>query len=159
MKLIIVFLLLSFYSFTQEPNEKYCKKILTDIDKFEGDTTYRSPHKTGFIDPLYYIKSNGLIMMYINVPGSTVNIGEKGVIILLKDGTKIEKPNVSIDCEANVSGAPGFVYSALFVLSPKEIESLSKSPVSSVRLYIYDSDLNERRQVKQMEYLRCLREL
>ena len=161
MKYLFVFLLigLTFNSFGQEANEKYCKKIEVEVDKFTGDTTYTSPHSQGFIDPLFYIKKNGETMVYLKGYGSTVNVGKNGAILLLKDGKKIERANVSIDCDVNGAGATGFLYTTLFSLTTEEIEMLSNSPVISVRLYIYDMDYNEKRQIKQMEYLRCLQTL
>ena len=153
----LTLILLSFLSYSQQPNSKYCNKIQMDIDKFEGDTTYRSPHSPGFIDPLYYIKSSGKIAVFIKSWGGRSNVGKKGAILLLKDGSKIERPDAEIDCDVNET--QGYLYTTMFFLSDEDLEKLSKSPVSSVRLYIYDSNYNEKRQIKQMEYLRCMRNL
>lgn len=154
MRVLLPLLFISTFSFGQ--NDKYCKKIGIDVDKFTGDTTYTSPHLAGFMDPIFYIKKDGEIMIYILSNGSTANVGEKGAILLLKDGNKIERPEVLIDCKVNSAGA-GFDYTTLFTLTEEEIELLSNSPVSAVRLYIYDMDQNEKRQLKQMEYLKCLK--
>jgi hypothetical protein len=157
-KLILLFYLYPF-SLGQGANEKLCKRIMVEVDKFEGDTTYISQIHRVFIDPLFYIKKNGVTMIYLKFNGSTANVGKKGAILLLKDGNKIKRPDASIDCTANIPGGPGFVYTTLFRPTVEEIKMLSSSSVTSVRLYIYDLNYNEKRQMKQMEYLRCLQNI
>jgi hypothetical protein len=157
MKILIPLLLLSFTAFGQEANEKYCKKIITKIDKFNGDTTYISPHAAGFMDPIYFIKKNGETMISMIGSGSTLNIEKEGLIILLKDGTKIERPDMSIDWDSNPPY--GWIYSVFFTLTEEEIRLLSNSPISSARMYVYDTDYHEKKSLKQMEYLKCLQNL
>lgn len=69
MKVLFPLLFISFLSFGQEANEKYCKKIITNIDKFTNDTTYTTPHGQGFIDPLYYMKIKGEIAVVLKTWG------------------------------------------------------------------------------------------
>ena len=160
MKNLIISLILinSFNVFSQEVNEKYCNKIITKTDKFTGETTRQTPHKPGFIDPLFYTKVGERTVIYLKSYGSTPNVGKKGAILLLKDGNKIERPETKVDINVN-TGGPGYLMTTMFTLKEDEITLLMNSPVSSVRLYIYDIDFNEKQQLKQMEYLKCLQAL
>ena len=80
---------------------------------------------------------------------------EKGVILLLNDKTKINLPDVDVDCKVNSKG-DGYEYSSFIELSKEQIEILKVKEIDKIRLYIYDSDLNGSTSTKLKEYLKCL---
>jgi hypothetical protein len=128
------------------PDGFFCKKIESDKDKFSGITTHRSP----LLDVLSFSKSKGVTYLRIDIPGSTLNYNTKGVILLLSDGSKINKPNEKIDVDYN----NGYRYSAFIALSKIEIDKIIKNPISDVKLYIYDFEIVDKQ--KYSEYLKCL---
>lgn len=110
------------------PDGFFCRKIKSDKDKFSGIKTHRSP----LLDVLSFSKSKGFTYLSIDIPGSTLNYNTKGVILLLSDGSKINKPNEKIDVNYN----NGYRYSAFIALSKIEIDKIIKNPISDVKLYI-----------------------
>lgn len=136
------------------PEGFYCKDIETTTDKFSGETTASSDYSEG-IKFLKIIKNgSSKIYMAINESGSTLNVGEKGLILLLENGNKIERPNAKIDVDTG-SGR-NYVYSAFIELTKKEIDLITKNPITDDRLYIYDGEVKYG--AKLSEYLKCLTE-
>lgn len=125
-----------------------CTKIITSkVDKITGELTKNSskyPFKGNYSlipAPASYVRAikDADTTTYISliVPGSTLNIGKKGAILLLSNGVKIERPEAKIDCNPNTYG---WTYSAFFALEKEEIELLKNNEVEMIRLYIYDAD-------------------
>jgi len=131
-------------SFGQEND--YCSKIKTDIDKFSKIKTFNSP----ILERIAFFKEKGIISIRIDIPGSTLNVNEKGVILLLSDGTQIKRPYENIS--ANYQN--GYRYSAYFNLSKIEITRIINNPITDVKLYIYDSEVFDPQ--KYSEYLKCI---
>jgi len=133
------------------PEGFYCKDIETSTDKFSGETTASSDFSEG----IKFIKSTkagvSKIYMAINEPGSTLNVGKKGLTLLLENGKKIERPNAKIDVEV---GGSNYVYSAFIELTKAEIDLIIKNPITDNRLYIYDGEIKNG--AKLSEYLKCL---
>lgn len=134
------------------PEGFYCKDIETTTDKFNGETTASSDYSEGI--KFLKITKNGSskIYMAINESGSTLNVGEKGLILLLENGNKIERPNAKIDVDTG-SGR-NYVYSAFIELTKKEIDLIINNPITDDRLYIYDGEIKNG--AKLSEYLKCL---
>src|SRR5690606_30521893 len=133
------------------PEGFYCKDIETTTDKFTNEITSRSDYSEGI--SFLKITKNGSSKVYlaINESGSTVNVGKKGLILLLENGKKIEKPNAPIDVEA---GRSNYVYSAFIELTKAEIDLIINNPITADRLYIYDGEIKFG--AKLSEYLKCL---
>lgn len=135
------------------PEGFYCKDIETTTDKFSGEITESSDYSEG----IKFIKSTkdgvSKIYMAINEPGSTLNVGKKGLILLLENGKKIERPNADIDAKVNTSGK-NYVYSAFIELTKAEIDLIINNPITDDRLYIYDGEIKNG--AKLSEYLKCL---
>lgn len=91
--------------------------------------------------------------MSINELGSTINVGIKGLTLLLENGKKIERPNADIDAKVNKGGS-GYLYSAFIELTKEEIDLLINNPITDNRLYIYDGQIKNG--AKLSEYLKCL---
>ncbi len=135
------------------PEGFYCKDIETTTDKFSGETSASSNYSDG----IRFIKTTkdgvSKIYMAMNQPGATLNVGKKGLILLLENGKKIERPNADIDAKVNTSGK-NYVYSAFIELTKAEIELLIENPITDKRLYIYDGEIKNG--AKLSEYLKCL---
>jgi hypothetical protein len=151
-KLILsTFLFTALFSQAQEKNTN-CSKIKTTIDKFDGDTTHMTP-LTGVLGTISFMKSKGKIFMNLDVAGYTLNLGEKGVIILLENGGKIEKPEAKIEAEATTNG---YKYSAFFMLDETDIELLKNNPITDYRLYIYEGKPTKKNALIYMDFVKCL---
>lgn len=135
----------------QLPEGFYCKDIKTTTDKFNGEVTSRSDYSDGisFIKVTKDKISN--IYMAINESGQTLNVGKKGLILLLENGKKIERPNAKIDVKAERSN---YVYSAFIELSKAEIALIIKNKITDDKLYIYDGEIKNGDILSQ--YLKCL---
>ncbi|WP_445749912.1 hypothetical protein [Polaribacter sp.] len=135
------------------PDDFYCKKIETTTDKFDGKTTSR----TGYSEGISFIKvtkdGSSKIYMSVNEIGSTINVGKKGLILLLENGKKIERPNADLDTKVN-KGGRGYVYSAFIELTQAEIDLIIENKITDNRLYIYDGEIKNGQ--KLSEYLKCL---
>jgi hypothetical protein len=137
------------------PENFYCKKIEESNDKFTNETTYKvGKEKNGLrIEFLKVVKmTTKTYYMSIDVTGSTLNVGEKGVTILLNNGKKIDKPLEKID----VNYSDGYVYSAFIRLTPNDILLIKNNLITDVRLYIYDRNLSIEMSKELQEYLKCL---
>lgn len=134
--------------------EIFCNQIEKEIDKFDKSITYRTPTYEGVgIEKVIKGKSK-VYYLSITTPGSTLNVNEKGVIILLNNGMKISKPNQKIDVEAG-SGSD-YVYSAFFSLNENDLKLLLQNQITDFRLYIYDNSINEDKRNQIQQYLKCL---
>jgi hypothetical protein len=134
------------------PEGFYCEDVTTTVDKFTGDTTYTSKvsEGTAFIK----VKNGNKSVIYIskNQPGNTLNVKEKGFILLLQNGFRIDKPDAPIDVESNGSG--GWVYSVFVALNENDIKLLTENAITDDRLYIYDGTIKYGKTL--MEYLKCI---
>ena len=135
------------------PEDFYCKKIETTTDKFDGKTTSRSDYSEGVSFMKVTKDGTSNIYMSVNELGSTINVGKKGLILLLENGKKIERPNAEIDAKVNKGGS-GYVYSAFIELTKEEIDLIINNPITDNRLYIYDGQIKNG--AKLSEYLKCL---
>lgn len=152
--LLISFLISAFASKGQEIKklEKYCNKISVDIDKFTGDTTYRTP----VLKPVKFIKvkSQGTerVYMSLRIIGATSSTG-KGVTLLLENGSKIEK---AIKTDVKVNSSAQYEHSAFFQLTDEDIQLLKKYNLKDFRLYIFDGVVS--RPVQYRAFIICLDE-
>ena len=133
-----------------------CAESLTrEANKFSKEITIRSPllKKVSFSKviakgvPTYYVS--------LSILGSTVNVNEHGVIILLENGKRIARPKEEIDVEANSSG-DGFTYSAFVRLTPADLQLLKTQKITDFQLYIYDANLETSEQQEAQQYITCL---
>ncbi|WP_145993542.1 hypothetical protein [Tenacibaculum dicentrarchi] len=135
------------------PEDFYCKKIKTTTDKFDGKTTSRTDYSEG-VSFIKITKDNSSkIYMSINEIGSTLNVGKKGLILLLENGKKINRPNAKLNTRIN-KGGRGYIYSAFIKLTQEEIKLIIENKITDNRLYIYDGEIKNGE--KFGEYLKCL---
>lgn len=135
------------------PDGFFCKHINKTSDKFTDKISYNSPLDENII--LYKIIENDktLFFMRIEVYGSTISVNKEGAIILLKNGIKIVKPKAEINVDIQ-NHTKGYSYSTFILLDDEDIEKLTISPITDVRLYVYDRGIKNG--LKFMEYLKCL---
>lgn len=133
------------------PEGFYCKNIETTTDKFTGETTASSDYSEGI--KFLKISKSGTSKIYltINESGPTLNVGKKGLTLLLENGKKIERPNTDIEVKASRSN---YVYSAFIELTKAEIDLIINNPITDDRLYIYDGEIKNGS--KLSNYLKCL---
>lgn len=109
------------------------------VDKFTSEITISTPILTnGKVSPiiLYKIIKNGVAHYFLslNTSGSTVNVGERGVIVLFTDGTKwTRQTEIDVDADSH-----GFDYSAWITLTANDLLIFQNKVISGFRLYIYD---------------------
>lgn len=139
--------------------EKYCNQIHYDYDKFKGDTIFRSPYiesknyKANGANVQFLKYNNGSIAISLTTKGSTLNVNEVGVTILLENNIKIIRKKEEINVKASNSG---FEYSAFFKLSVSEIERLKTNKITDFRLFIYDKIINKEKGLMYQTYLKCI---
>ncbi|WP_313515557.1 hypothetical protein [Sphingobacterium sp.] len=146
------------YSFNEE---KLAQEISKEVDDFTGEIKYNSPLSENYsINDMIVYKhiNNGKTVYYLSLhtTGSTVNVGERGVIILFDDGTKLSKPNVEIDVDASEHG---FEYSAFITLTSNDLIALKSKKINKYRLYIYDNTIDQNFAEKFRIYVKKIMEL
>ncbi len=129
------------------PEGFYCQGIKNKTDKFTGETQY----DTEMIDGITFQKSGNKIYLYCVSSGPTVNVNKKGLIFLLQNNKRINRPEATIDVKVVEDF---FAYSAFIELSNDEIELLSENNITDERLYIYDREIKDG--TKLRAYLKCL---
>ena len=135
-----------------------CSNISRKVDDFTDEITLNSPFVDGRkISSMIIYKriQNGNITYNLSIRtiGSTVNVGESGVIILFEDGTKINKPEEEIDVDSDENG---FEYSAFITLSQSDLQTLKTKNIRKYRLYIYDEEINPGEANKFKAYVNCI---
>lgn len=137
---------------TQESDVKCDFKVT--YDKFESDTTYTLEFAEWL--NVYKVKKKGKVVYFMRLvnEGVTANYLKKGIIIMLSDGSKIEKPEEKIDCKFRAGTM--YDFTAFFRLTPEDLDLLSKNRMTDWRLYIYDRSLNEKRGEKLRQQILCL---
>ncbi len=120
------------------------------VDKFNGETRYRTPSlkQIGIIK--YIREGEEAVYISIRTIGSTPSTGE-GVTILLDNGEKIEK---NVDTDVSVNSNAQFEHSAFFRLSKTDIELLKNHNISDTRLYIFDMQISK--PIQYSAYMSCL---
>ena len=135
----------------REKPELNCEGVNFKVDKFTGDTTY----STYSHEVCIYKHSNKVtsISLMLKAKGSTVNVNEHGVIILLSDGSKLNYSMTKIGVEASEDG---FDYTAIVHLKSEDIEILKTKSIAAFRLYIYDREISLENQKKYLELFNCI---
>jgi hypothetical protein len=135
-----------------------CLQINKNIDDFTKEITFNTPRIENVrIAPMIIYKTikNGKVYYDLSLTtyGSTVNIGKTGIIILLDDGTKINKPTIKIDVNAK---SDGFEYRAYVRLTEAEVKLLATKQINKFRLYIYDKEVDSFFAEKFLHYVNCI---
>jgi|GEM_PF-1646090 len=131
----------------------YCNEIKVIKDKFDDKITYYSP-SVGKISLGKSIgeKEDGSIYMFLVANSSQFSTSKKGLIILFDDGTKISKPNESI--RVKMGKGKYFDYKATIKITEEEIKLFKEKIVTDFRLYIYDEEVKNGKDLQ--EYINCM---
>lgn len=130
-----------------------CNDIEEVHDKFNGKITYMSPEADGIT--FIKVKDGNDTTLYIHVAivGYSLTVDRQGVILLLQNDNRIEKPTADINVKVNTHGS-GYRYIAMEELTEKDVELLSKNEITDDRLYLHDGVIKEGK--KLQEYLKCI---
>lgn len=135
------------------PEGFYCDDLKTETDKFTGELRVNTPVSDG-ISFLKVTKGNSsTYFMSVVEAGATPKVGAIGLILLLTNGKRIEKPTAPIDVKVN-TGARGYLYSAFITLTPDDIKLLTENLITNDRLYVFDGIIKNGQKIS--EYLKCL---
>lgn len=139
---------------------KGCNKLERSEDRFENTVRISTPYKLTNLFRVIKVISETDVATYLSIRtgGYTASVGEKGVILLLEDGTKLEWPNEVIDCDVNTNG-PGFSYTAFIRLTDEQIDQLAASKVSGAKLYIYEAPAYKKNVAEFMQQMGCIKEM
>jgi hypothetical protein len=140
MKITITLAILMFPILIQAQKcDKYFKR---EVDKFDGKTTITT-NMLGNVAFYKVIPPDGspTTFLVLHATGHTPAVNEKGVIIILSDGTKIVRPNQGIDVEVSEGtsfGSGPYTYRAFFSVTDDELKQMAQSGITDFRLYIFD---------------------
>ena len=117
-------------------------RVEREIDEFTGEIKINTPNLSSSSSPVKLYKNidKGVVKYYLRLRsnGNTVNVNQKGVILLFSDGSKWVKDS-HIDVEV---GRSNYYYSAFISLTPEEVDMFINKEISKFRLYIYDNEIN-----------------
>ena len=120
-------------------NVNLLDRYLSKTDKFSGEKTYFGGGKiVSFMKVIGKGNSSQYVSVYVN--GSTLNYGCYGVYILFENGKKIVRSNEKVDTDYS-NGE--WQYKAFFTPTLNEINLLKTQKITSVKLYVYDADLDD----------------
>ncbi|TDO77623.1 hypothetical protein EV143_104390 [Flavobacterium chryseum] len=135
------------------PSDFYCKKIKVSTDKFTGDVSYSTEYSEGISVIKVEKDKVSKIYLAINEQGPTLNVGAKGLILLLTNNKRINKPDAKIEVKVNKGGS-GYIYSAFVELNSQDLNLLKENIITDNRLYVYDGEIKNGEKIK--EYVKCL---
>ena len=129
-----------------------CDKVTKETDDFTKKTSWRQPFSRNGDPTLSAYEKDGKtsVFLYLRANGSTLNVGETGVIILLEGDKRIEKPNAEVEAKASTSG---WDYTSFIELTPDDLKLLSENKILKYRLYIYDREVKSNVTLKK--YANC----
>jgi len=139
--------------------EAFCSKIERNVDDFTGKIKINSPMSSDYeISPMIIYKyiNNGktTYTLYLRANGSTLNVGESGVIILFEDGSKWTS-QTKIDVDA---ASYGYNYNAYINLTSNDLSKFLDKKIDKYRLYIYDEEVDSSEAEKFKIYVKCVKE-
>lgn len=134
-------------------NASLCDDIKITTDKYTGEKQTSSPDLNDISFIKYLKKGKTDQYVSINVYDSFLSgYQNSGMIILFKSGKKIIRKNEKVD--VNSSTGANWRYSVFFTPTLNEIQLLKKEEIDGVKLYIFESTINEGEKLKQ--YANCV---
>lgn len=146
MKLLLIYVLcfseLASYAQVSEPTKvsepliDYCNQITKEYNEFDQTTTFRTPLlKSCFLDKVIS-KNKAVFYLSLYANGYTINLGEKGVKIILSNKQIISFPNEKIEVDIS-EGGNGYRYSAFITIPPDKMPLFKKYKITKWQLFIY----------------------
>jgi len=131
----------------------YCQNIIETYDKFTGETTVKSKPIRG-ISFMKIVKEEKCdYYLWIQNNSTSLFVEKKGVIILLNNEKRIEKPEQEIDVNVSQTGG-SYIYKTFIKLDNNDIELLTNNEITDIRLYVIDGVVEDGKEL--MENLKCL---
>lgn len=84
---------------------------------------------------------------------TAIDLGQKGIVIFFEDGTKLEKPEESVDVN-NLDGK--FEFTGTLTLLPEELAIFQKKKISGFKLFTYQKDIPVASGEKFRNYANCI---
>lgn len=140
------------------PIDFFCSQLSENIDEFTNEKTISTPlteaTNLASVSLMKVSKKGKPSAFYLSLRsyGNTLNVNEKGVILIFEDKTKWIK-NAEIDVEAEKGS---YEYSAFITLSQNDLKLFSSKRIKKFRLYIYDTTLNAGFANKFLNYTKCM---
>ena len=145
--LTLVAVLLATIVIAQEYSKKELKAINAGVesikktyDEFDDKTDWDSPILKNIV--FYKTKyKDGMIRMYVRLSteGVTLNVGEKGLIVIFEDGSRFERPNAEIKADSGAGSM--WNYTAFESINEEELSLFATKKVKAYKLYIYEGAL------------------
>jgi len=135
-----------------------CPLVEYKYDDFTGERNYSTPYSKDnkSLNIRFYknVKNNGtaVYFMALNTIITRAWATERGVILLLKNGKKIEKPSAEVT--TRVDSHANFETSSIITLSAQDIALLKTSPIKKFKLYVAESEADEPEMMQKL--LICL---
>lgn len=126
-------------SISQKIDSIDCSSVTKKVDDFSGEITFR----TDIVDYNSFTKvitKEGIIVYYLSlrIKESGIYTGT-GVTIILKNGTRINKPNQEVGYTLL---GDNFYVTAFFRLTAADIVLLKESGIEKYKLYISTADIS-----------------
>lgn len=143
----------------------FCKaqtcNVELKIDKFTGDTTYRSQVYTTFglpgqfaVQKVISQKYGTTYFLFVTMLSASYHILPKGLTLLFEDGTKLQYDNAE---GSFINYSDGYnSYLAMAVISLDDLKKISEKKITDMRLYVIDNVHLKAQQKKLLEAAKCL---
>jgi hypothetical protein len=137
------------------PDGFFCKDIESNNDMFTGEISYSTPFSPVEIHKI--VKGNtARTQISLKSNGSFLTLNSKGVIILLENGYRIERPEQKIEVEEARTNDGGYRYYTIFDLTENDIKLLAENKIIKYRLFRHDTNVSNGETL--MLYMRCIAE-
>lgn len=137
-----------------------CSKITVSKDNFTKAEKYTIPYKRKRGYDLYVTVEKdkpAKIFIHLSASGSTVNVGQNEVKLLLEDEKVLTKKSIGpIDVDTEEYG---YNYSAVVEISETEAHILSRKKLKEFRLFVYDGSITEHDSEMFRRYMKCILEI
>ena len=135
-------------------DEYYCNNINKDIDKFTNVTSYSASIRNFRISKL--VKSSGSInAIYLHQISYQVK-SSSGLILLLENNLRIEKPDAYVEVDVNSGGSTPFIHSVVVELSDSEFKLLSENSITDYRIGLVDGTISSADAFVLKKTMQCL---
>lgn len=130
-----------------------CTDINREYDQFDEEVKINSSLNLPVQFYKHIKKGRAIYYMCLESRSPYLSTENKGAIILLENGTKINKPSIKIDTRYS-SG--DFVYSIFFQMTPQDIVTYRKNKIKGFKLYIFDEILDAEIQTRILDAINCV---
>lgn len=141
--------------------EFICSKLISkEVDKFDGEITYRMEKGNGLF---YFIKitRNNESEYYLSAHAKAVTlgaIGKSGFTVLFENGEKMDFPDAKLDTEVQTSEhiEEPYIVSAFVPITKDQLYLFINNRISMTRHYIFDTDFSKYNPDDILEVADCL---